>query len=55
MNEIIHIQPLGSKAKAYQVEQIRNIIIKYKLIDVGGARYVPFSCQQFLRLHGSIK
>jgi len=29
--EIINIQPLGSKAKAYQVKQIRNIILKYKL------------------------
>jgi len=25
MNEIINIQPLGSKAKAYQVKQVRNI------------------------------
>lgn len=29
--EIINIQPKGNKAKAYQVKQIRNIIIKYKL------------------------
>ena len=29
--EIINIQPIGSKAKAYQVKQIRNIILKYKL------------------------
>jgi hypothetical protein len=29
--EIINIQPQGSKAKAYQVKQIRNLIIKYKL------------------------
>ncbi|MGL5835934.1 MAG: type II toxin-antitoxin system HicA family toxin [Waterburya sp.] len=29
--EIINIQPLGSKAKAYQVKQIRNLIIKYRL------------------------
>jgi predicted RNA binding protein YcfA (HicA-like mRNA interferase family) len=32
VNEIINIQPLGAKAKAYQVKQVRNIIIKYKLI-----------------------
>jgi len=25
------IQPLGSKAKAYQVKQVRNLIVKYKL------------------------
>lgn len=33
VNEIINIQPLGSKAKAYQVKQVPNIIIKYKLIQ----------------------
>jgi hypothetical protein len=32
--EIINIQPLGSKAKAYQVKQIRNLIIKYRLGDI---------------------
>ncbi|MEO0014319.1 MAG: hypothetical protein RLZZ535_2708 [Cyanobacteriota bacterium] len=31
--EIINIQPVGSKAKAYQVKQIRNIIVKYRLGD----------------------
>lgn len=29
--EIINIQPHGNKAKAYQVKQVRNIILKYKL------------------------
>ena len=29
--EIVNIQPLGSKAKAYQVKQFRSIILKYKL------------------------
>jgi hypothetical protein len=30
--EIINIQPLGNgKAKAYQVKQVRNIILKYSL------------------------
>ena len=29
--EIINIQPQGSKAKAYQVKQIRNLITKYHL------------------------
>ena len=28
-----NIQPLNSKAKAYQIKQIRNLIIKYKLGD----------------------
>ena len=31
IEEIINIQPDGSKAKAYQVKQVRNIILKYKL------------------------
>ena len=31
IEEIINIQPKGDKAKAYQVRQIRNLIIKYKL------------------------
>lgn len=29
--EIINLQPLGGKAKAYQVKQVRNLIDKYKL------------------------
>jgi len=29
--EIVNIQPLGSKAKAYQVKQVRTLISKYKL------------------------
>lgn len=33
IEEIINIQPLNSKAKAYQLKQIRNLIIKYKLGD----------------------
>jgi predicted RNA binding protein YcfA (HicA-like mRNA interferase family) len=33
IEEIINIQPLNSKAKAYQIKQIRNLIIKYKLGD----------------------
>ncbi len=31
VDEIINIQPDGSKAKAYQVKQVRNLILKYKL------------------------
>jgi len=31
--EIINIQPKGSKAKPYQVRQIREIILKYKLTN----------------------
>ena len=29
--EIVNIQPLGSKAKAYQVKQVRDLILKYQL------------------------
>ncbi len=32
IEEIINIQPIGSKAKAYQVKQVRNILLKYKMI-----------------------
>lgn len=31
VEEIINIQPRGSKAKPYQVKQIRNLIIDYRL------------------------
>ena len=29
--EIVNLQPIGSKAKTYQVRQVRTIIIEYKL------------------------
>ena len=31
VDEIINIQPVRNKAKPYQVKQVRNLIIKYKL------------------------
>jgi hypothetical protein len=31
IEEIINIQPSGSKAKPYQVKQVRAVIVKYKL------------------------
>jgi len=31
ITEIINVQPRGSKAKPYQVKQVRNLILKYKL------------------------
>jgi hypothetical protein len=34
IEEIINIQPVGNKAKAYQVKQVRQVILKYHL---GGA------------------
>jgi len=33
IEEIINIQPAGSKAKPYQVKQIRAVIVKYKLSE----------------------
>jgi hypothetical protein len=29
--EILNLQPIGSKAKAYQVKQVRNLILEYRL------------------------
>ncbi len=29
--EILNLQPVGSKAKAYQVKQVRKVILQYKL------------------------
>ena len=31
IQEIINLQPKGSKAKAYQVKQIRELILRYRL------------------------
>ena len=31
IEEIVNLQPKGSRAKAYQVKQVRGIILKYKL------------------------
>jgi len=31
VQEIVNIQPIGSKAKAYQVKQVRGIILRYGL------------------------
>ena len=31
IEDILNIQPKSGKAKAYQVKQIRNVIVKYKL------------------------
>ena len=33
VEEIINIQPKNNKAKGYQVKQIRNLIVKYRLGD----------------------
>ena len=31
IEEILNLQPKGSQAKAYQVKQVRDLIIKYRL------------------------
>ena len=33
MEEILNLQPKSSKTKPYQVKQVRNVILKYKLDD----------------------
>ena len=33
VEEILNIQPRGSLAKAYQVKQVRNVIIQYRLAE----------------------
>lgn len=31
VEEILNLQPKGSRAKLYQVKQVRNVIVRYKL------------------------
>lgn len=31
VEEILNLQPRGSKAKPYQVKQVRNVVLHYKL------------------------
>jgi hypothetical protein len=31
VEEIINLQPKGTKAKPYQVAQVRNVVLKYRL------------------------
>ena len=31
VEEILNLQPLGADAKAYQVKQVRHVILKYRL------------------------
>jgi len=33
VEEILNLQPRGAVAKAYQVRQVRNVIVKYKLVE----------------------
>ncbi|MCP4422757.1 MAG: type II toxin-antitoxin system HicA family toxin [Chloroflexi bacterium] len=35
VEEILNLQPKRGKAKVYQVKQVRNIILRYKLADEG--------------------
>jgi hypothetical protein len=30
VEEILNLQPIGAKAKAYQVKQVRGVILRYK-------------------------
>ena len=31
VQEILNLQPKGAKAKSYQVKQVRNVLVKYKM------------------------
>ena len=31
VEEILNLQPKGAKAKAYQVKQVRQVLVKYRL------------------------
>ncbi|MBD9361207.1 type II toxin-antitoxin system HicA family toxin [Methylomonas fluvii] len=31
ISEILNLQPVGSKAKPYQIKQVRQVIVKYQL------------------------
>ena len=33
VEEILNLQPRGSNAKSYQVKQVREVVLKYKLSD----------------------
>lgn len=36
--EILNLQPLASgKAKSYQIKQVRNVIVRYKLVEESDA------------------
>ena len=34
VEEIINLQPANNRAKSYQVKQVRELLIKYKLINI---------------------
>jgi predicted RNA binding protein YcfA (HicA-like mRNA interferase family) len=36
VSEIVNLQPMNNKAKPYQVKQVRELLIKYKLIKIKG-------------------
>jgi hypothetical protein len=33
IEEILNLQPKGANAKSYQVKQVRNVILKYRMGD----------------------
>lgn len=37
VEEILNLQPKGAKCKPYQVKQVRSVILRYKLAEVGRA------------------
>jgi hypothetical protein len=39
MVEILNLQPNGKQAKAYQVKQVRSVIVKYRLGEIGDEKH----------------
>lgn len=37
VDEILNVQPRGAMAKAYQVKQVRNVIVRYQIGDLPDA------------------
>jgi hypothetical protein len=37
--EILNLQPNGKQAKAYQVRQVRSVIVKYRLGELGDEKH----------------
>jgi len=41
ISEIVNLQPAGDLSKAYQVKQVRELIVKYKLVQAGESHEPP--------------
>ena len=48
--EIVNIQPIGNKAKPYQIKQIRNLFLKYGIWEFKNLRREVMLCTNILLL-----